>query len=299
MKGEGMRKAELAVEDRSMPRRAYSYIRISSKKQEKGDGQRRQREYAPALCEREGWALDKNTILDVCSAYRGSNADVGNLARFLEMVKEGQIPRGSVLIIESLDRLSREEVDEAYDLFRGLIKAGIWIATRTPERIYSREASKNFLDLLEPLFIFLRAHEESQTKSFRSRKNWQEKKEQARETRKALSSSCPAWLQLVEGRYEFKPGAKETLQAICQWSLDGLGEQRITERLNANPAQYPPLTLGGRWSRSSIRQLLGNPRLFGAHQPVTFVEVARSKSKGSRMARQHDGRSSRDTIRPC
>jgi DNA invertase Pin-like site-specific DNA recombinase len=282
-----------ALEGVTMPRRAYSYIRISSKRQEKGAGKGRQNEYAPALCKREGWALDKKVILDVCSAYRGSNADVGNLARFLEMVEEGEIPSGSVLIIESLDRLSRDEVDEAYDLFRKLIRAGIWIATRTPERIYSRETSKNFLDLLEPLFIFLQAHEESQTKSFRSRKNWEGKKRDARESGKPLSSACPAWLRLRGGAYQFRPGAERVLRQICRWALDGLGEQRITERLNADPQRYLPFgwhpPLVPTWSRTTVGQLLADPRLYGAHQPVTFVEVPRSKSRGTRMARRPDG----------
>src|SRR5262245_6006274 len=99
----------------AMPRRAYRYIRISSKRQERGDGIRRQEEYAPQLCAAKGWLLDDALVLrDIGSAFRGGNADVGMLAQFLEAVKGGLVSRGSVLIIESLDRLSRDDVDDVY-----------------------------------------------------------------------------------------------------------------------------------------------------------------------------------------
>jgi DNA invertase Pin-like site-specific DNA recombinase len=283
-----------------MPRRGYSYIRISSKKQEKGKGQKRQNEYAPKLCEREGWVLDQKVIVEIGSAYRGHNADVGKLAGFLERVQAGEIPVGSVLIIENLDRLSREEEDEAYDLFRAIIRSGIWIATGTPERIYNRETCKGIMGMLEPLLILQRAHEESAMKSKRSRDNWRLNKKAAREHGKPLSKSCPAWLQLVDavydpqgrllsGRYEFKPGAKDTLLQICQWCLDGLGEQRTAERLSAEPGLYPPLGPSGKWSRTTVGELLCDVRLYGAHQPMTFAEVDRARTKGKRMAKVPDG----------
>jgi len=45
------------------------------------------------------------------SAYTGDHvSEKGQLARFLRMVEEGKIERDSYLLVESLDRLSRELV---------------------------------------------------------------------------------------------------------------------------------------------------------------------------------------------
>jgi hypothetical protein len=41
------------------------------------------------------------------SAFRGANAEAGRLADVLEAVRVGQVPRGSLLLVEALDRISR------------------------------------------------------------------------------------------------------------------------------------------------------------------------------------------------
>src|SRR5262245_930103 len=89
--------------------RAYSYLRFSDGSQRKGDSLRRQREFAVELCRRNGWVLDDSLHLrDLgVSAYRSKNAKVGALAEFIEAVQSGRVRPNSVLVIESIDRLSR------------------------------------------------------------------------------------------------------------------------------------------------------------------------------------------------
>src|SRR5215218_5183997 len=99
--------------------RAFSYIRFSSKKQQKGESFRRQSEFAVEVCRENGWVLDETLTLNDLgvSAFRGANAKVGALSEFLEAIRIGRVLRGSVLIIESIDRLSRNKVGEALQLF--------------------------------------------------------------------------------------------------------------------------------------------------------------------------------------
>ncbi len=65
--------------------RAFSYIRFSSKKQQKGESFRRQAEFAVEVCRENGWVLDETLTLNDLgvSAFRGNNAKVGALAEFL------------------------------------------------------------------------------------------------------------------------------------------------------------------------------------------------------------------------
>src|SRR4051812_21798107 len=94
---------------------AYSYIRFSTTEQRKRHSLERQTERAKTWCERNGVALDTSrTWHDLGrSAFLGdhrNNPDRRALAAFLRLVEEDKIPRGSYLVIESLDRLTREHV---------------------------------------------------------------------------------------------------------------------------------------------------------------------------------------------
>jgi DNA invertase Pin-like site-specific DNA recombinase len=161
--------------------RAFSYIRFSSKKQQKGESFRRQAEFAVEVCRENGWVLDETLTLNDLgmSAFRGANAKVGALAEFLEAIRIGRVLRGSVLIIESIDRLSRNKVGEALQLFISILNSGVSIVTREPRRTYSQDSINDIASLLEPLIYMSRAHEESATKSFRLKGAWAKKKERA------------------------------------------------------------------------------------------------------------------------
>ena len=162
--------------------RAFSYIRFSSKKQQKGESFRRQSEFAVEVCRESGWVLDESLTLNDLgvSAFRGANAKVGALAEFLEAIRIGRVLRGSVLIIESIDRLSRNKVGEALQLFISILNSGVSIVTREPRRTYTQDSINDIASLLEPLIYMSRAHEESATKSFRLKDAWAKKKERAR-----------------------------------------------------------------------------------------------------------------------
>src|SRR5438105_2743351 len=107
-------------------KRAFSYLRFSDKKQAKGDSLRRQLQWGPEVCARKGWTLDDTFKPDRgISAFRGKNAATGELAKFLEAIKRGQVEPGDVLLLESLDRLTREDLDPGWELFRRILKGGV------------------------------------------------------------------------------------------------------------------------------------------------------------------------------
>src|SRR5713101_3135199 len=116
-----------------------SYIRMSRPEQLRGDSLRRQLEASQQWADELGLTLD-DTLRDLgLSAYTGAHRTKGALGAYLSMVERGEIPRGKVLMVESLDRLSRETVLDAQQQFMALIQAGITIATLADRQIYSRE----------------------------------------------------------------------------------------------------------------------------------------------------------------
>jgi DNA invertase Pin-like site-specific DNA recombinase len=141
--------------------RAFSYIRFSSKKQQKGESFRRQAEFAIEICRENGWVLDESLTLNDLgvSAFRGANAKVGALEEFLGAIRIGRVLKGSILIIESIDLLSRSKVGEALQLFISILNSGVSIVTREPRRIYTQDSINDIAALLEPIIYMSRADE--------------------------------------------------------------------------------------------------------------------------------------------
>ena len=136
-------------------RKAYSYIRMSTDIQLKGDSLRRQLELSKNYANQNGLQLVDNidgiALKDVgVSGYKGANAQKGVLALFLDSLKNGSIEKNSVLLIESLDRLSRDKITDAFTQFIGILEHGIEIVTLADNQRYTKEKLNNEVGVLPP-----------------------------------------------------------------------------------------------------------------------------------------------------
>jgi DNA invertase Pin-like site-specific DNA recombinase len=167
----------LSLEVTTMPL-AYSYIRFSRLEQKRGDSIRRQTALRDEYVARKKLQLDTSFVLSDqgLSAFRGRNKRTGALKLFLDAVGCNKIKKGSILIIESLDRLSREQVEEAFDLFLSIIRSGIVLVTLVPEMEYTK-GNLGLSQMVLALAEFTRAHGESLIKSVRSRQHWKNQRE--------------------------------------------------------------------------------------------------------------------------
>ncbi|WP_241547472.1 recombinase family protein, partial [Shigella flexneri] len=76
-------------------------------------------------------ALSEHKTLSVSwSHYRALRA-------FLEAVKQGLIPSDSVLLVESLDRVSRQSISHAQETIRGILEQGITVVTLSDGETYN------------------------------------------------------------------------------------------------------------------------------------------------------------------
>ncbi|SFL45741.1 recombinase family protein [Methylobacterium pseudosasicola] len=245
--------------------RAYSYIRLSSDRQLKGDGERRQAELRDAFVACHGLILD-DTLRDLgISAFDGTNKTKGALGVFLRKVEAGEVPRGSYLLVESLDRLSREHVLTALRSFLALIEAGIVVATLGDDCIYSEESvNGNWTQLIVSLAVMSRAHEESARKVQRLRAAWVRKREQ---TELKLTAKAPAWLELLPDRRSFKPIDERVLivERMLEELAAGIGRDKIARRLNAEGVK--PWGGGREWHGGTVTKYTDNPALIGIFQP--------------------------------
>jgi DNA invertase Pin-like site-specific DNA recombinase len=247
---------------------AYSYTRISTPQQLEGHGLKRQTESTISYCSRHNLTLDTRLKLvdSGLSAYHGRNISVGMLGVFLVKVRSGEIQKGSSIIFESLDRLSRQDGLSALSVFSELISAGITVVTLMPEREYSQQSIKdNQFALVEIVTTFIRANEESNIKSERVGKAWANKRKDIREGRKPkLTLKGPEWLEWVNGKWRIRATRARVIRQIYQWALDGHGKAYITRRLNERRIVA---FRGGKWETSSVGKLLHNRELIGECQP--------------------------------
>jgi DNA invertase Pin-like site-specific DNA recombinase len=258
-----------------MKPRAYSYLRMSTDLQLKGDSRRRQLEASKAYAEAEGLELaDDAQLEDIgISAFKGANVKEGALGQFLAAVKAGTVDRGSYLLVESLDRLSREEILPAHTLFLSIVQAGINLVTLVDKRVY-RAKSTNLVDMITSLVIMERAHEESKTKSIRVGAAWKNKRAKAMDGQ-PMTARCPAWLQLAADRrsYEVLPERAAIVRQIFADAAAGLGMYSIATRLNK--AGVPAFVGKEGWHRSYVAKTLQNRAVLGEFQPHVKVDGQR------------------------
>lgn len=248
-----------------MPR-AYSYTRFSTPEQAQGDSARRQIDLAKRYAAKHGLELDESLRLsdDGVSGFRGANVRKGALGHFLSAIYAGEVAEGSYLLVESLDRVSRQNPWDALPIFQQIINAGVILVTLFDEKRYeAEEIRKNPFRIMESLFVMVRAHEESETKSRRLRAVWTAKRARASDT--PLTKLVPAWLTTEGSKIVPHPERAEVIRRIVTMFRQGIGQHRIAETLNREGVKV--FGSGKMWHRSYIRKVLGNPALVGTFVP--------------------------------
>lgn len=251
-------------------RPAYSYLRFSTLEQSKGDSRRRQSERPEGVCEQFGWALQDRTYKDCgVSALRGKNRKKGDLSVFLAALEAGELEENPVLILEDLDRLSRDKIMPSMDCARKILETGCDIFSIIERKLYTRAQLDDPMGLMSLIWRFYLAHEESKKKADRSRENWAEKHKQAAEKGTVFSKICPGWLKVVDqnvaggrrtgGRFVQVPERVAVVKNLFKWCVEGQGLQQIMRRLERE--KVPPFRSG--WAQKYIWEILRDRRVLG------------------------------------
>lgn len=256
-------------------RKAFSYTRFSDPKQAKGRSAQRQIRRA------ERWAARNKLILDLSlglldeglSGYWGDHMSQGSLGRFLALCGTPVVPAGSVLIVEDFDRLSRQVPDDAWELFRQILLAGVEIAVLTLGKWFTRASLNSFEDRVLVQASQHRAHEESRLKADRLRDVWRARRKRAKKGKKVTYTNIPGWM-VKRGKRQpiLHPERTATIQEMVRLHRVGLGVDRIAGELAAQAEQHPCWMRAGRWTGSGIHDILASEAIWGAYQPHRYDE---------------------------
>jgi DNA invertase Pin-like site-specific DNA recombinase len=241
--------------------KAYSYSRFSSDAQRPGTSILRQQTLAEKWCEEHKIQLATDRFKDeAVSGFSGANLESGALARFIALVKVGEIEAGSYLILESLDRLTRLNAWQASGLLQELVGLGIVVVTLRPEMRFDHNSTA--IDLLQAILHMDNAHKESARKSGLGKDEWEKRFKAARETKKHIGNRVSNWLTLdkASGKYLVNEHAF-AVGRIFELCLQGLGSTAISQTMNAEG--YRTFNKGDRWGTSAVLTILKNRAAIG------------------------------------
>jgi DNA invertase Pin-like site-specific DNA recombinase len=259
--------------------KAYSYCRFSTKIQKLGDSERRQLDKCKAWCLDHHVELDESLGGDVgVSGFRGRNSAKGVLATFLGLVKgsERTIKTGSILLIENIDRLSRQNWYDAFSLLQEIVEAGITLAVIDDHQEYSLASLK---EQPHQMYVLLgnmqRANAESQHKSERITQKWGQIHSLIRaKDYEGLSrlpqwkgGVHPNWLKWVGGKkgYDLDPPKAAIMRRVVKMSLAGMGAKKIAATFNREG--IPSISKRTKtWDQATIGNFQRSRTLLGEHQ---------------------------------
>jgi DNA invertase Pin-like site-specific DNA recombinase len=237
-----------------------------------GDSRRRQTTRAAEWCKANNVHLDTELSFNDFgrSGFSGAHFEEGALGVFFDLVKNGTIKSGSLLVIESLDRFSRENPMIAATRLFALVDAGITLITVDDGQEYSAQTlgGRDIGAMISLVVKLSQSHLESAKKSDRVGEAWRKKKELARQTGTPLTPRCPEWLKVVDGKFVPIEERVTIVRRIFRETIEGRGRRDIARRLNEErkyPFRSPDGSKG--WQTSSIAKIVQGRMVLGEYVP--------------------------------
>lgn len=249
-------------------KKAYLYSRVSTDTQaEHGQGIERQLEAARKfLSQYPEYEFDvSTTITDAgVSAYSGDNiTDSAGLGGFLAAVRSGQVKRGSLLVIEAPDRLTRLGIRKGQRLFDELADHGIDVGLVRFGVIVKHDLENDFTSsLIISIGLYL-GHLESKQKSERIQASMRKRQDEQRAGELVKAIKTPRWCEQTDEGYSVNAFG-EVVKQMFQLRIEGFGAAKIAERLTAQGLEDI--------TPQYVHRCLKNRAVIGEFQPISTVK---------------------------
>ncbi len=253
-----------------MSQRAIIYARFSSAEQSKGYSLERQQSLGTQFTIDRGWLVESKISDEARSAFHGANRLEGSALHQFELEARNGLHRGKVLVVENIDRLSRQGAKVAAQLIWALNEHGVDVATFHDGHVYKAGDENEMIDLFKVIILAQQAHEESSKKSKRTAASWAARRERiAAGEQDVLMPNVPMWCDRIDGKYVLNEHRTKVLNEIYDLYIDGLGIPRIIAHLHERdePSWTPPEQRRGNngWFYSYIYRLLTKRTVIGEY----------------------------------
>lgn len=251
---------------------AVSYARCSDVEQKKGGSISRQQEGHRDAAAENGWKMVSEISDEGRSGFHGHHRKAsGALGKFEAEAVAGQHV-GRVLIVEHLDRLSRETAQKTWSLICKLHEAGVSIYTRKGRKLYLAGQELPFFDIMEILYTAHGNNQESQKKSEHIEREWVKRRERAKANKTALTKLVEPWIIVGEDRTMKLDGTRSAL--VLRWfemADAGAGAKTIADTMEREGVPTWPRFAGRapkKWGRTFIGRVLRNRAVIGEFTPT-------------------------------
>ncbi len=251
---------------------AYSYVRLSSKRQTKdtSTGQTRQLEKASSVCKEKGWQLSTKTFQDLgVSGFKGKNRLQGALSEFIKLAKSGKLgePGTMILLLEGFDRYSRQNIDEAEPAFLDLLKCGVDIHVSLINKTFTKEHTKDLASRIEILVAIKQAHDFSALLSSRIKSTQDLRDKKINSGQVIRTCNVPRYYAFDETHKTYiQTPAAGVVKRIIKEYLSGTSLYGISQKLNTEKVPCIGYKARVKWSRMTIRGILKTVALYGVHK---------------------------------
>lgn len=251
-----------------MAQTAIIYARFSTAEQGKGYSLERQIQYGLEHAHKQGWVAEATIKDEGKSAFHAKNREEGAaLFQFEAETRQGN-HKGKVLIVENIDRLSRQGAKAAAQLVWALNENGVDVATWQDNQIYRADGNGDMLELFSIIIKAQLAYQESKNKSQKTAANWKKRHEMIANGDYSLAKSRPPlWLNLVDNEFEVIHDRAELINRMFDMFIDGFGYQRIAKQLNDEcvPAFKTTANNTNGWYGLTVDRFLRNRAVIGEY----------------------------------
>lgn len=245
---------------------AYSYIRFSTKEQFSGDSLTRQLQAAKQWCANNNIELSNKNFNDLgISGYSGKQRP--DLSAMLIAIENGHIKQGDYIILENLDRLSRQGIDKTQEIIRQILLKGVNIESLSDGISLNKNSLNDLISVIRIALSADLAYQESLKKSERIQAAKNRQKQAALEG-KIIKKRLPYWLKNDGDSYVFNENVG-AIKIIISMRKQGYGYKSIAMALNKS--EYIPRN-GRIWSGTTIADILRHPALYGTYEFGTTID---------------------------
>lgn len=253
--------------------KAYAYIRFSRAIQATGDSENRQLTALELFETTTGTKIVEVVYDKGKSAFRGDNARSGNFKEMLDRMQSGAIRRGDFLVVESIDRITRQRVLDGVELLQGILKKGINIYTTVDKKTYSyNDPSRDFENLLMISLIAKRANEESETKSGRLLSAWKARRAKAENGEVIIKKgkTIPYGLRVENNKFVIQKEEQEEIKQLFELLLQ-FGINTAITKINETSLK--------KWNNGTLNKIIRNKTVIGCMATHRIEYTADGKAK--------------------
>lgn len=268
------------------------YVRFSNQEQARGNSRERQLRLCQEMIARHGWSHDPADLIvdEGKSAFVGTNRmEGGALWAFEAKAAAGHFRNGHVLVVENLDRISRQGYEAILPFLQSLTSNGVTVAIVDGDRIYRAYERIEMLPVMEAVLKAEMAREESEKKSRRLRAAQAKKVEKAQDYAAkglhiATTKTVPAWIAVDPQTYEMTliEARVTVLREIFRLTINGYGTPAIAKRLNERGEPVwsnRGIQSNNGWTVGYLTKLVTNRAVLGESAPMNKPRHGKVTSK--------------------